>query len=67
MLWVNGLVQDCEISTANMLETLQSCTKPSINIYTKIHTSILYLFIAYTEGIFIVTIKKLSKVIFMFQ
>ena len=67
MLWINGSVQDCGISTANMLQTPQSSTKPSINIYTKIHTLILYLFMAYTEGIFIVTFKKLSKLIFVFH
>ena len=27
---INGLVQDCSNSTANALELLQSCTKPSI-------------------------------------
>ena len=27
---MNGLVQDCSISTANALEILQSCTKPVI-------------------------------------
>ena len=29
---INGLVQDCSISSASALETLQSCTKPLINI-----------------------------------
>ena len=29
-LIINGLVQDCSNSTANALELLQSCTKPSI-------------------------------------
>ena len=28
LLQINGLVQDCSISTANALEILQSCTKP---------------------------------------
>ena len=28
--YINGLVQDCSNSTANTLELLQSCTKPSI-------------------------------------
>ena len=28
--YLNGLVQDCSNSTANALELLQSCTKPSI-------------------------------------
>ena len=27
---IDGLVQDCNISIANALEILQSCTKPSI-------------------------------------
>ena len=39
----NGFVQDCSISTANALEILQSCTKPSIWCYlvtTNISTSI---------------------------
>ena len=27
---IDGLVQDCSNSTANALELLQSCTKPSI-------------------------------------
>ena len=27
---IDGLMQDCSISTANALEILQSCTKPSI-------------------------------------
>ena len=29
-LYIDGLVQDCSNSTANALELLQSCTKPSI-------------------------------------
>ena len=29
----NGLVQDCSNSSANALELLQSCTKPSIFIH----------------------------------
>ena len=32
---INGLVQDCSISSANALEILQSCTKPSIWNITK--------------------------------
>ena len=28
---VDGLMQDCSISFANALETLQSCTKPSMS------------------------------------
>ena len=30
MLYIDGLVQDCSISIANMLKILQYCTKPSI-------------------------------------
>ena len=33
MVDIDGLVQDCSISTANALEILQSCTKPSIYIW----------------------------------
>ena len=29
-MYIDGLVQDCSISTANELEKLQSCTKPSL-------------------------------------
>ena len=28
--YIDGLVEDCNISIANALEILQSCTKPSI-------------------------------------
>ena len=28
--YIDGLVQDCSISIANVLEILQSCIKPSI-------------------------------------
>ena len=36
---VNGLVQDCSISIANVLEILQSCTEPSICVVpdSKVH------------------------------
>ena len=30
--YINGLVQDCSISSALAMELLQSCTKPSIYI-----------------------------------
>ena len=32
----DGLVQDCSIFIANMLEILQSCTKPSILVRTQL-------------------------------
>ena len=31
--YIDGLVQDYSISSANALEILQSCTKPSISFY----------------------------------
>ena len=36
---IDGLVQDCRISSALALEILQSCTKPSICILTKFSSS----------------------------
>ena len=36
--YIDGLVQDCSSSTANALELLQSCTKPSIFTCSHIHT-----------------------------
>ena len=33
---IDGLVQDCSISIANTLETLQSCIKPSIFSYKSV-------------------------------
>ena len=36
LLHIDGLVQDCSISIANALEILQSHTKPSIYMYSKV-------------------------------
>ena len=33
---IDGLVQDCSISIANILEILQSCTKPSIYVLSEL-------------------------------
>ena len=32
-IYIDGLVQDCSISSANALEVLQSCAKPAILSY----------------------------------
>ena len=36
-LHIDGPVQDCSISSANALEILHSCTKPSISPQTLLH------------------------------
>ena len=35
--YIDGVVQDCSSSTANALELLQSCTKPSIFTCSRVH------------------------------
>ena len=39
--YVDGLVQDCSNSTANALELLQSCTKPSMSTNDSTHMDLL--------------------------
>ena len=37
--YIDGLVQDCSNSIANALELLQSCTKPTISLYSIVANS----------------------------
>ena len=44
--YIDGLVQDCSISSANALEILQSCTKTSI--YSKKYNQYFIIFVVST-------------------
>ena len=44
-MYISGLVQDCNISIANVLEILQSCTKPLICVKdNSFETDLVYFF-----------------------
>ena len=55
---VNGLVQDCSNSIANALELLQSCTKPSMWLYTLVHSLVMMSPEATTFGHFILSFMR---------
>ena len=57
---IDGLVQDGSISTANALDILQSCTKPSICIWLNWWTSFLRTFKIW--GLRIITYMSISYV-----